>query len=709
MDRQRIERYQRQLYSRVPVVGGWLRRRAAETLARDGSPAAVRVLAEAVVHSDDVQVRSIALAALRQLTHRRAISAACSVWVTTRHTDLTALLTEREWVASTPPEVKVLTALKVERLDVVTQGGEEVVEPLVQACADRDPDIGARARQALPHLENEDAQEAFCRLLVERDHPVAREAAIVAGYLPRDEQQRALFLFLTEQWERYDDLDFDRQLLRAAYAVAEGQLRDRVREKLRAAGRTDFLPIIAGADYRDRATEMTASERDVLLQTLAANHEWEILWRLAFDVPFFQSAYIVKTLARNGWRPEGGDDRDVFEKLTLLAGKDLPMPTTEEELKRLFPPALLQARAWVPGRINDVAFSPARPVIAIGTGGRKVVVWNYQRAERERVMGDFEHSVGHVTFASDNTLLCAERTNALHVPCTIYGWDGGGNDAAPFRLGHHSGSVTAIVPVGESQVLSTGRDHEAILWDVGQRRQVSRRDLPSWARSARVSPDGRRVAFLSGGLDLVTLPQLDRLVGIGTSRSVIRCAAFLPDGDTLLAGRFNGDLIVYEYKQKYWLSKRQEPLTSHEGRVEGVEILPDRSVIVSAGSEGLIKFIHLQDRCPIGEVRVPLGQVTSLHISPDRSFMAVGNSEASLSLWDLRMLDVQRLLMQPFARAAAPILGTLNVLVDNESLPSLARLVLNFADCVLRHRFRFDIELDEAPTIMSGEFDIEIE
>jgi WD40 repeat protein len=177
----------------------------------------------------------------------------------------------------------------------------------------------------------------------------------------------------------------------------------------------------------------------------------------------------------------------------------------------------------------------------------------------------------------------------------------------------------------------------------------------------------------------------------------------------LLAGRFNGDLIVYEYKQKYWLSKRQEPLTSHEGRVEGVEILPDRSVIVSAGSEGLIKFIHLQDRCPIGEVRVPLGQVTSLHISPDRSFMAVGNSEASLSLWDLRMLDVQRLLMQPFARAAAPILGTLNVLVDNESLPSLARLVLNFADCVLRHRFRFDIELDEAPTIMSGEFDIEIE
>ena len=527
-----LEKLQRRLYSRAPLIGAWLRRRAADALARDGSPAAVRMLAEAVVHSDDAQVRSIALAALRQLTHWRAISAACSVWATTRHADLTALLTEREWVASTPPEVKVLTALKVERLDVVTQGGEEVVDPLVQACEDRDLAISARARQTLPHLKDEEAQEALCRLLIERDHSVAREAAIAAGYLPRDEQQRALFLFLTEQWARYDNLDYDRQLLRTAYAVAEGQLRHRVREKLRAAGRTDFLPVIAGEDYRDRSTEMIASEWDLLLQTLATNHEWAILWRLAFDAPFVQSAHIVKTLARNGWQPEGRDDQNVFEKLALLVGKNLPLPTTEEELKRLFPPALLQAQARVPGRINGVAFSPARPVIAIGTGGRKVVVWNYQRAERERVMGGFEHSVGHVTFTGDNVLLCAERTNALHVPCTIYGWDGGGNDDAPFRLGHHNGSVTAIVPVGESQALSTGRDHEAVLWNVSQRREVSRRDLSFWARSARVSPDGQRVAFLSRSLNLVTLPQLDRLVGIGTSRSIIRCAAFLPDGDT---------------------------------------------------------------------------------------------------------------------------------------------------------------------------------
>ena len=137
--------------------------------------------------------------------------------------------------------------------------------------------------------------------------------------------------------------------------------------------------------------------------------------------------------------------------------------------------------------------------------------------------------------------------------------------------------------------------------------------------------------------------------------------------------------------------------------------MQDHPIVVTAGSEGVIRFISLKDREVIGEVRDPLGQVTSLHVSPDGSFMAVGNSKASLSLWDLRVLDAQALLERPFARAKPGLLAALNVLMSNENLDERARLALKFTDCVLRHRFRFDIELGEAPTIMMGEFDIEIE
>jgi hypothetical protein len=89
--------------------------------------------------------------------------------------------------------------------------------------------------------------------------------------------------------------------------------------------------------------------------------------------------------------------------------------------------------------------------------------------------------------------------------------------------------------------------------------------------------------------------------------------------------------------------------------------------------------------------------------------MVVGNSEAQLSFWDIRGLDVLDLLLNPFGRAPTTALTTLGVLKEDRSLPARARRTLAFAERVLRHRIRFDIELGVAPTIMAGEFDIEIE
>ncbi len=703
-----LKRQQRNLYSQMPLLGGWLRRRAAEALARDDSVSAARVLAEAVTRSDDARVRSVALEALRQLRGWRTISAVCGVWADTRHADLSALLAECEWVASTPPEVKVLTALKVGRADKVTKGKAKTIEPLVNACQDADPVIAERARQALEELSEHKAEE-LCAFLIWNEHPLALDVATRAGYVPKQEQQRALFFFMTEQWQRYDDLDFDRQLLRATYTAAVPGLRRRILLKLRVAGRTDFLTVVAGGDYVDRAAEATYAELELLVQTLVSNGEWAILWKLVFETPFSWSARIVMLLADSGWRP---DEREqaIFADLAALAEQDLP--TNEQELEQLFPPALLQAQARVPGRINDVAFAPARPTIAIGTGGRKLVLWSYQRAERERLLSGFNHSIGHVAFAGDDRLFCAERTNAVDDPCAIYGWNDVWNDERSFRLGRHKGSVTAIAPLGDSRLLSSGRDSEVVLWNLNTGRKTARRqnNPGSWARAMRVSPDGQQVALLAQGLELVTLPQLDRMVGIGYNRGVIRCAAFSPDGGTLFAGRFNGKVTTYEYKpQRTWLMQEPGFLTRHEGRVEGVEILQSRSIIVTAGSEGCVRFIDLRDRETIGEVQVPLGQVTSLRISPDESFMAVGNSKASLSLWDLRVLDVRALTEHPFGQVRPASLSILNVMVNNENLPTRARLVLRFIDCVLRHRFQFDIEIEDAPTIMMGEFDIEIE
>ena len=140
-----------------------------------------------------------------------------------------------------------------------------------------------------------------------------------------------------------------------------------------------------------------------------------------------------------------------------------------------------------------------------------------------------------------------------------------------------------------------------------------------------------------------------------------------------------------------------------------VMVLHGHSVIVSAGSDGSIQFTSLEEQAPIGSVQAPLGQLTSLHVSPDESFMAVGSSEAQLSLWDLRTLGVQGLFLRPFAEATVSTLPILGILSESQELSPRAGLALKYTESALRHRFRFDIELGEAPTIMMGEFDIEIE
>ncbi len=800
MEAKQLEKYKRQLYARVPFIGGWFRHRAAQALARDGTPEAIAQLAEAVARSDDGQVRDIALTTLQQVTDQDHINAVCQVWADTRQWDLAVLLTEHGWVASAPAKVRVLTALLVGQLQVVTKGGVDVVDPLVQALVDanrtisenaqlaigefnnlqarealadqlcglwagtrspqledmiirggyvarqpakirilsalktrqlqlitnmgaevvepmleatkdKDVVIAQGARHALRQIKNLEAREAICRLVIEKDHPVAREAAIQGKYLPRDDYQRALFLFLTEQWDRYEALDFDHRLLRMIYASADVTLRQRLLEKLRTAGSSDFLTVIVGGDYRSRVAAMTWDETKLLVQMLAEKREWPKLWPLVFETSFGWSLYILKILAQSGWQPKPDDELAAFQDLVRLA--PLEMVTTAKEVSHHLPPAVQRALTRVPGgRINDVAFSPARPVIALGTSQCRVVIWNFHHATRERMLDGFKHSIGRVTFSCNDVLICAERTNNTKTSCTVYGCC----DGQMFRLWEHAGSVTAIESIEGSRVLAAGRDHKVIMLDVNTRRRLEERRFDFWARSARVSPGGRQAALLHHGATLIRLPQLSTLAAVSHdwlwqgiwSQGVSRCAAFSSNGEDLIVGKYNGDVVVFKRNDKS-LRPESHPLLRHNGRVESIEVLPRHSIVITAGSEGNVQFTSWANRTPIGSVKVTGQRLTSLHISPDEAFMAIGDSAASLSLWDLRVLDVPILFTRPFIQAVPDHLAAVNALANNTNLPMNIRNALKFIERVLQHRFRFDIEIDELPTIKVGEFDIEIE
>ena len=705
-DTQNVEILRKRLHSRIPLWNIWLRRRAARSaiflLNLQPTPHAAGLVAETRCCSLlGKRLRREIDNALESLHVQACRDAVVGVWLDTRHRKLAEFLAQRRWVAAAPITARVVSALQIGELELLRQEEAVIVEGLIPACADRDPAIAAAAREMLFHLQRDDAKEALCRVVIEADSALAREAAFALKYLPRNPGQRALFLFLTEQWEQYEALDFDQQLLSAAHRTSAPELRQRIAEMLRKSGRADFLTVLVGADYVSRAGDMTDAEAEIMIQMLAAQQQWPRLWKLAFEISFMRSIEVVRLLAANAWTPEHGDERGLFEELRELANAEIA--DAPEEARSVLPLALPEATICVHGRINDFAFSPTQPVLAFGTGNRKAALWNFQRGAMEQVISGFAHSVGLVAFAPNGELFCAERSNAVETPCRLYRCQNG----AIQPVGQHAGSVTSIAILSEEQALSTGRDERIALWNCQQPACIREQNLTFWPRAAAVSPDARQIVLLHEHVALFDIDDFQRRWQ-WWGDSVGRCAVFLPGADSFVVGKNNGSVQAYRFAPPQ--DEAQPRLfQAHSERVQGAAIHAASNTLITAGAEGTLHFSDWSSHQFLSSLTHQEKKFTALYASPDGAFLATGHHDNSMTLWDIRVLDVPRLFAMPFAAASPDQLMAIQELAVHADIPPRVQRSLLFMLRVLQYRFRFDIEIGDLPSIKVGEFDIEIE
>jgi HEAT repeat protein len=273
-----------------------------QTIARD--EAQIITLLLQACEDTDPKIASEATAMLGKLRNQVAIDALCSEWAKTRAKHLMEALQHGQYVAATPAEIRVLSALKVGKLEAVINDGTEVIELLFQASKDIDSDIAKSGQLALRKLKNPEAQEVLCRLVIEQDNRLACEVVVASQYTPRDSNQRALFYFLTEQWDKYESLDYEYTLLQTAYQVGDEQLRQRITQKVRQTGRTEWLQIIAGGHKKKRLGEMTHDEWETALDILNRGRKWEEMWQLAQVAPPIWSVRLLRQLKDAGWVPK---------------------------------------------------------------------------------------------------------------------------------------------------------------------------------------------------------------------------------------------------------------------------------------------------------------------------------------------------------------------------------------------------------------------
>lgn len=769
-----LRQLEERLYSQLPVIGKFLRQQAAQALAQDSSPDAVRVLTKAVTRSEDRQVLEIALNALRQTKKQQCVDEVCAVWAVTRHKDLANLLTKKGWIASASADIKVLSALKVGQLEVVTKGGTEVVEPLLkafsdvdneianrakqcaialtnsdtvdylckqwsetrdrlleqvilqakyvarqptkvrvlsalkleqlevlkqgkaevvtlllQACQDADRTIAKNAQMVLRDLKNPEAQESLCRLVIDQDHQLAREVAVASQYVPRDPKQLALYLFLTEQWDRYESLDSKHTLLQTAYELGDEQLRKRIAQKARQACRVEWVQVVTGGLHRQRLGKMTDAEWETTLAVLSQGKHWEEMLQLALKAPIIWSIRLLQKLKETGWVPKAevaelvrlGQNCtvDLFSKPSrlwrcwktlignnttsihicsissdgqLLATTGEKVGTGEKiiELWNLSDGKLLQT-------ISDnsrealIGFTPKGQLFAKGNSAMKL--WSLPSGKPLPTLN--LHFLYYASAISpDGELLVSCATNGIPYDPTIYlrNLPDGKLLKTLEDYGRDNDRVRGLIISPNSRMLVSGRSGRIDIWSLPDLKLLRTIEDPTSIGGRVISPDGKVLVSLntssSEGATNIKLWSLSdgkllRTIDGAINRREYFNIAITPNGQTLFYSELtdfdSSQFTVYTQTIKFWnLSDGRLLQTLKFNPVHGVDpvISSNMQLYTCKSKDGKISLWSLPD----GKLLQTLSRSTSLYkeskqlaISPDGQLLVVNCRDNTMELW----------------------------------------------------------------------------
>lgn len=650
------------------------------------NPLAIQALASAVMGADDV-TRRAARAALADL-EQGTIDSVCEQWVRSRHRALGALVAQSGWVAAKPTDVRVATALLSGRPEALSDDGPEIVPLLLSAAHGRRGTSEVQhARRALELLTNPVTQEALCRDVIDNDDPVAAEAARSGGFAPADPTDRALFFFLTRQWDRYEDLDFDQGLLQAAYAVADPSLRERLAACARADGRREWVAVVATGRRGRRLGDMTDREWETALAVLARSKRWEEVWRLAQDSSAKWAARYLARLGDAGWTPPDRNDRAAYTSLLRWA----------RGCQGQAPGNLLARRGELlhrfPRGVRALGCAPRSATAVIGIPGGGVQFWGvHSRSRRATVAGSAGGEAAFAFTPDGESVVSAGHDGGVRL------WPLRDPKAARL-VGKHAGVAHAVAMVDERLLVSAGDDKLVRRWDLDDtnRRAVWRGHARSVFSLAVIDQagllasggrDGARLWSLSGAAKAVP-PGLDQPVFALARVSQLQLAVLSMAGAVQLWSLPDGGV---------------RPLYTST-RVTALAGVPDKGLTLMGTADGRLLSMPSPDAAePVVVGTGHAGPVTAVAASPAGDIVLTGGADGTILLWQPEVYRWDRV---PLGEATAEDLERLEGMLGGP-LTAQERPWLELAVGLLRWRRRHDIELAQAGVIEVGEFDIEI-
>jgi len=722
-----ISDLEKELYSNSLIRGRHKRRIAAEELGKkvqEGNVDAVKILANASIHSKDRNVLSIASRSLMNLENQDQINIFCEVWADSRNPDLEKILMGNVYAANTPMDLKVITRLKKGEINAIKRMGIEVIEIVINALNDIDNDISSCAVDFLGDLEDQESIEILCGYLLGNENKKIRTICINKEYQPQNEDKKALFYFITEQFDKFEILDFQEEypLLIKAYNNAQSKCKEKFIEVARKNGKADILrKVMVDKNTKHEVSDIGNHEWQNLVGSLEDAGMWDELWKLVFITPPSWSAKILRLL-----NPEFlSHEQELFNELfNYVHGKSV----NPIHCKEIY---TLEGNS---GELKDVMLTPDGKKI-VGPSKDKLRVWDLETGQTLQVLEGHNETVNNVVVTPDGKKAISASADA-----TLRIWDLKTGQTLQVLEGHNGIVNDVVVTPDGKKAISASADATLRVWDLetGQTLQVLENKLRYGIYAVVVTPDEKKAVtvdhdklriwdlktgqtlnnigeYKEGKIHLVISPDGEKIISdIDRALNVID----LETGTTLYQLN-SAQKCVIDYKRAIHqralypiddalhifdleTGETLQVLEGHTDYVWAVTITPDKKKAVSAGSDGNLCVWDLETGQAIQILKGhEYDGSRGMIVTPDCKKIVCGSDNGILRVWSM-VWDKQ------IAFTNHEDLEFVQEKLKDNNLPSDEIEKWKFVETLIKAKLRYDIGIEDA-TINLTDFDIEIE
>jgi WD40 repeat protein len=285
---------------------------------------------------------------------------------------------------------------------------------------------------------------------------------------------------------------------------------------------------------------------------------------------------------------------------------------------------------WHPHGVQAVAFAPDGRRLATGGVDGSVVIWEVGKDTQKELSDHPQSRVLRLAFSPDGTTLASG-----HASSAVVLWNVMTGKERVLLAGHANDRVCLdFSPDGAT--LATGGEEPGIrLWDVASGKiKATLRARPSAVRCVRFSPDGRTLAsgYAAGLVELwdVSTGERRHSLGPGHNGLSVQSLAFSRNGLTLASGGVCDNLRLWDVAT----GLERVSSTTKVYCVREVVFSDCGQMLIAAKYDGSVLLRGLSAR---SERTICVGSsgTRCSAFSPDRSFVALGDLDGIIRVWNL--------------------------------------------------------------------------